>query len=254
MKILITNDDGIHSPFLHSLARAIADTHDTIVVAPSDEQSWIGRAMTRNGRIDLSEVHDLFPCPAFSLTGTPSDCVNIGLGYLCQQHPDLVLSGINIGHNAGLSFVASSGTIGAALEGALHNIPSIAASMYLTPDRFQLVDHAKRDLDPAIQTHVDQASAFLSSFLDSFLEKHNPQYGQVHSINFPNDNMAEAQFVKTRTAHTVSQPLFERIGNQFEFCYKPLETHNTHSSPTDQETVHDGNISHTIFDYANLCK
>ena len=63
MKILITNDDGIHSPFLYSLTRAIADSHDTIVVAPYDEQSWIGRAMTRKGRIDLAEVHDLFPVP-----------------------------------------------------------------------------------------------------------------------------------------------------------------------------------------------
>ena len=129
MKILVTNDDGIQSPFLYSLAKTVAASHDTIVVAPSDEQSWIGRAMTRRGRIDLAEVHDQFSCPAYSLTGTPSDCVNIALGYLCPEPPDLVLSGINIGHNAGLSFVASSGTIGAALEGALHDIPAIAASM-----------------------------------------------------------------------------------------------------------------------------
>ena len=254
MKILITNDDGIRSPFLYSLVKAVAASYDTMVVAPSDEQSWIGRAMTRRGNIDLSEVHDQFPCPAYSLTGTPSDCVNIGLGHLCPEPPDLVLSGINIGHNAGLSFVASSGTIGAALEGALHDIPAIAASMYLDPERFLLVNHTDRDLDPDIQAHVDQASAILSSFLDSFFEKHEPRYGQVHSINFPNDNLAGAEFVRTRTAQTISQPLFEREGNRFRFCYRPLETRNAHSSPTDRETVHNGNISHTIFDYANLCK
>ena len=254
MKILVTNDDGIQSPFLYSLAKTVAASHDTIVVAPSDEQSWSGRAMTRRGRIDLAEVHDQFSCPAYSLTGTPSDCVNIALGYLCPEPPDLVLSGINIGHNAGLSFVASSGTIGAALEGALHDIPAIAASMYLDPNRFQRVDHARRELDSDIQSHVDQASALLGSFLDSFFEKHRPQYGQVHSINFPTDNLDAARFVRSRTAHTISQPLFERDGNQFRFCYKPLETRNSQSKPTDRETVHNGDISHTIFDYSNLCQ
>lgn len=254
MKILITNDDGIQSPFLYSLARELAPVHEAIVVAPSDEKSWIGRAMTRRGQIDLAEAHDQFPCPAYSLTGTPSDCVNIALGYLCPDTPDLVLSGINIGHNAGLSFVASSGTIGAALEGALHSIPAIAASMYLKPDRFQRVNHAQRKLDPDIQSHIDEASAFLASFLESFLEQHEPQYGQVHSINFPNDNLDTARFIRTRTAHTISRPLFERDGNQFRFCYHPLETRDSHSSPTDRETVHSGNISHTIFNYASLCK
>lgn len=254
MKILITNDDGIQSPFLHSLARTLAVSHDAIVVAPAEEQSWIGRAMSRRQEIELVEAHDLFPCPAYSLTGTPSDCVNIALGHLCPETPDLVLAGINIGHNAGLSFVASSGTIGAALEGALHNIPAIAASMYLDPDRFQHVNHAQRALVSDIQSHIDQASAFLAAFLETFFEQHQPQYGQVHSINFPNDNLDAARFVRTRTAHTVSRPLFEREGSRFRFCYHPLETRDSHNCPTDRETIHGGDISHTIFDYTRLCE
>ncbi len=251
MKILITNDDGIDSPFLTPLAEVFAKNHDILIAAPASEQSWIGKAMSRRGHIDMKTV-DRFPCPAYSLSGTPGDCVNIALGHLCEEAPDLVISGINIGHNAGLSFVTSSGTIGGALEAALHNLPAIAASMYLEPDSFQAVCQRDQPLSERIDRHIRQAAVILETFAASFIEIHDPKYGHVHSLNFPHKDLNGARILKSRTARTVTRSLFERDQNRFRFAYQPLETLEDEAHPTDRKHVHQGDISHTILDYASI--
>ncbi|MGK0239309.1 MAG: 5'-nucleotidase [Candidatus Pelagisphaera sp.] len=251
MKILITNDDGIDSPFLKPLAATFAKSHDVTVAAPSSEQSWIGKAMSRRGTVEL-QTRSNFPCSAYSLSGTPSDCVNIALAHLCVSKPDLVLSGINIGHNAGLSFIASSGTIGGALEASLQNLPAIAASMYLDPEAFHAVSQRDQELSNKLKAHLDHATRILESFASTFIEEHSPQYGQVHSLNFPNRNLDQASIHKARAARTLSSSLFERDGNQFSFAYNPLETLDDDNCPTDRNLVHQGQITHTIIDYSTI--
>ena len=251
MKILITNDDGIDSPFLLPLAETLSASHEITVAAPAREQSWIGKAMSRRGSVSLQTRND-FPCPAYSLDGTPSDCVNIALAHLCPETPDLVLSGINIGHNAGLSFIASSGTIGGALEASLQSIPAIAASMYLDPESFQAVNQRDQPLSSKLNDHVRAASEILATFIDSFLERHNPQYGQVHSLNFPHENLESAKIVPVRAARTLSGPLFERDGDTFRFVYRPLETLDAEDASTDRNLVHQGKITHNLIDYSSI--
>lgn len=250
MNILITNDDGIDSPFLRPLAEVFSKRHNVIVAAPANEQSWIGKAMSRRGKVESSQVAD-FPCPAFSLTGTPSDCVNIALGYLCDTRPDIVVSGINIGHNAGLSFIASSGTIGAAMEGAFHNLPAIAASMYLNTIQFESVGKREQPLNKEMSAHVFQAAIILESFASTFISSCKPSYGQVHSLNFPCEDIETAKLIKVPAGRTLSRPLFERDGNQFRFAYKPLKT-LTSDRISDRDVIHDGNISHTIIDFTSI--
>jgi 5'-nucleotidase len=245
MKILITNDDGIDSPFLKPLAETFAKSHHVTVVAPSDEQSWIGKAMSRRGTVELLTRSD-FPCSAYSLSGTPSDCVNIALAHLCPSRPDLV------GHNAGLSFIASSGTIGGALEASLQNIPAIAASMYLDPEAFHAVSQRSQELSRELQAHLDHATRILEIFASTFIEDQNPKYGQVHSLNFPNRSLDQASIRKARAARTLSSSLFERDGDQFNFAYKPLETLDDDDCPTDRNFVHQGQITHTIIDYSSI--
>ena len=251
MKILITNDDGIDSPFLKPLAATFAKSHDVTVAAPSSEQSWIGKAMSRRGTVELQTRSD-FPCSAYSLSGTPSDCVNIALAHLCVSKPDLVLSGINIGHNAGLSFIASSGTIGGALEASLQNLPAIAASMYLDPEAFHAVSQRDQELSNKLKAHLDHATRILESFASTFIEDQKPKYGQVHSLNFPNRDLDQASIRKARAARTLSSSLFERDGNQFNFAYNPLETLDDDEAPTDRNLVHQGQITHTIIDYSTI--
>ncbi len=250
MNILLSNDDGIGSPFLAPLAETLSACHEVVVAAPDSERSWIGKAMSRHGTVNASKAAG-FPCPAYALSGTPSDCVNIALGHLCDTRPDCVISGINIGHNAGLSFIASSGTIGAALEGAFQNIHSIAASMYLDPERFVAVSDRTTPLTKDMDCHVRQVADFIESFIHTIVESSDAAYGRVHSLNFPTENLENATLTKGPAARTVSAPLFERDGDEFRFSYNPMDTMQS-DSQTDREIIHRGNISHTIIDFTKI--
>lgn len=128
MRILVTNDDGIQSPGLHALVRALQGWGEVWVIAPDREQSAVGHAIT------LSEPIRLFPWTidgadhTFAISGTPADCVKLALTELMPARPDLLLSGVNRGENTGLS-VIYSGTVSAATEGTINGIPSIAISL-----------------------------------------------------------------------------------------------------------------------------
>jgi 5'-nucleotidase len=123
-RILVTNDDGIYSEGLRKLADACRPLGDVIIVAPDREQSAASHALTLNRPLRLLEVET----NEWVVDGTPSDCVNLAVLKLMKEHrPDLVVSGINFGPNLG-DDVTYSGTISAAFEGALLNIPSIAFS------------------------------------------------------------------------------------------------------------------------------
>lgn len=119
MKLLLTNDDGIFAPGIHALARALAPHHEVIVVAPAEEQSGKSRAITLYRTLAVRQVE--IPVPdvrAYSVSGTPADCVRVGLTYLLDGQVDLIVSGINFGLNLA-NDVPYSGTVSAAME-ALH--------------------------------------------------------------------------------------------------------------------------------------
>jgi 5'/3'-nucleotidase len=122
-RILVTNDDGVHSEGIKTLADALRPLGDITVVAPIQEASAIGHALTlrRPLRIDLIAPN------IFAVDGTPTDCVNLAITHVLKGKPDLIVSGINKGWNLG-DDVTYSGTVSGALEGALLEIPSIAIS------------------------------------------------------------------------------------------------------------------------------
>ena len=123
-RILVTNDDGIYSDGLKQLAAALRPLGEVIVVAPDREQSAASHALTLNRPLRLIELDE----KQWTVDGTPTDCVNLGVQYLLKERkPDVVVSGINFGPNMG-DDVTYSGTISAAFEGSLLGIPSIAFS------------------------------------------------------------------------------------------------------------------------------
>ena len=131
--ILFTNDDGIASPGLHTLAEAFADVGDILIVAPLLQQSGMGRSMpnTSEGRIYPQEVPmNGHPYKAYAVDGTPAQAVQHGVIELADRMPSLVVSGINYGENVG-NGVTISGTVGAALEAASLGIPAIAISQQM---------------------------------------------------------------------------------------------------------------------------
>jgi 5'/3'-nucleotidase SurE len=129
MKLLVTNDDGIKSVFFHALVHALkAAGHELYVVAPLTEQSWTGASKTRHRAVQSAAADHGFGCPTWTVDGTPSDCVNIAIAHLLPTKVDAVVSGINVGFNCTLGFIIASGTVSAALEGALHGLPAMAFS------------------------------------------------------------------------------------------------------------------------------
>jgi 5'-nucleotidase len=123
-RILVTNDDGVHSEGLHALAAAVAGLGEVTIVAPHIEASAIGHALTLRRPLRMERLAN----GAYEVDGTPTDCVNLAITQLYKEPPDLIVSGINKGYNLG-DDVTYSGTVSGALEGALLGIPSIAVSL-----------------------------------------------------------------------------------------------------------------------------
>jgi len=134
--VLCSNDDGIEAPHLNALAALIEDFADVLVVAPERQRSAASHAITLHKPLRLTEVRPR----RFALSGTPVDCVYLGILKLCDRLPAVVVSGINDGYNLG-SDVFYSGTVAAAVEGALRGAAGIACS--LAP-RAEDPDHAVR--------------------------------------------------------------------------------------------------------------
>lgn len=157
MHIMLTNDDGIFAAGIQALALALLEAggHQVTIVAPDSERSGAGHSFTfltplRANRVTLSGLEEV---EAYAVNGTPTDCVKVGLGNLTPQRPDCILSGINHGQNLGVD-TTYSGTVSAAMEGALLGVPSIALS---------LAGGDLSDFEPAARV----AASLLPSFLKS---------------------------------------------------------------------------------------
>src|SRR5215203_2254736 len=148
MRILVTNDDGVHAPglkVLEKIARALSD--DVWVVAPETDQSGVSHSLSLNDPPRLREISPRH----FAVKGTPTDCVIMGIRHLMHEsRPDLVLSGVNRGQNVAED-VSYSGTVAGAIEGTILGVPSIALSQAYGPvGRRELKWHCAEQHGPAI--------------------------------------------------------------------------------------------------------
>lgn len=169
-KILITNDDGINAPGIKALWNALKDWCDVTVVAPREEQSAAALSITVRTPIRM-EKYLWEDKMAWSVTGTPADSVKMALSVLLEDKPDLIVSGINRGSNAGKT-ILYSGTVSAVIEGALRDIPGIAFSCwdYNNPD-------------------YELAAPHIADIVRYTLEHPLPQ-GTLLNVNFPEKALA----------------------------------------------------------------
>ncbi|HEY7443075.1 MAG TPA: 5'/3'-nucleotidase SurE [Vicinamibacterales bacterium] len=138
MMILLTNDDGVHSDGLKALAEALRPLGEITIVAPLQEASAIGHALTLRRPLRLETLDT----NVFGVDGTPTDCVNIAVTTVLRRLPDLIVSGINKGWNLG-DDITYSGTVSGALEGALLGVPSIAVSLERSRHPFDFRESAR---------------------------------------------------------------------------------------------------------------
>jgi len=173
VRILVTNDDGIMSPGLIALAAGLRDMGEVTVVAPEAQQSAVGHGITLHKPLRLREVDIGVDVTAYASNGTPADCVILGsLSELGR--PDVVVSGINAGANLGEE-VLYSGTVSAALEAALHDIPALAISVCAYED-----------------VHLDVARRIAPLVLDALVRSPLAS-GTVLNVNVPNVEIGEIQ-------------------------------------------------------------
>jgi 5'-nucleotidase len=166
VEILLTNDDGIYAPGLEALERELQRLGHVTVVAPATEQSGVGHSITFLSPLICKEVYQGERRRGWAVEGSPADCVKIGIFKFCPRRPDLVVSGMNGGLNAGIN-VLYSGTVAAAIEGAFFGITSVAVSL---------------EFDE--QAQYEKAAAIAGRVVQQILAQKRPE-PQLYNLNIP---------------------------------------------------------------------
>lgn len=201
MQILLTNDDGIYAPGLRKLHAQLKKIADVKVVAPDSERSSVGHGITLSRPLFLKEITIEKEFTGYGLSGTPADCVKLGLKTLLKSTPDLIVSGINLGPNDGHS-IFYSGTVAGAREGALAGIPSIAFS-----------------LATFVNPHFEFASRMAVKLIKKIPYKEFPS-GTFLNINIPNVMPTELQGVRvTQQGLTPIHTKFIKKSDPFDKPY-----------------------------------
>jgi len=187
VRILLTNDDGVYAPGLRALRKELQKLGEVTVVAPATEQSAVGHSITLLTPLLVQEVLDeQNQFMGWAVEGRPADCVKLALLELLSEPPDLVVSGMNAGSNAGIN-VLYSGTCAAAIEGAFFELTSIAVSLEYTkpkPLDFPRAAEMARRVIEQILTHQPAAGTLFNVNIPS-LEK-----GPVRGIRVVPQNVA----------------------------------------------------------------
>jgi 5'-nucleotidase len=172
MLILLTNDDGIYAPGLTAIEHELRGLGEVVVVAPATEQSGVGHSITYLTPLTVKEIFRNDGGPdgdrrwGWAVAGSPADCVKIGIHQFCPRPPDLVVSGINNGLNAGIN-VLYSGTVAAAIEGAFFGITSVAVS-----------------LEFDVHARFDRAARLAREIIEQVLAKKGPE-PLLYNLNIP---------------------------------------------------------------------
>jgi 5'-nucleotidase len=178
VRILLTNDDGVFAPGLRALRKELRRLGEVTVIAPMQEQSGVGHSITLLTPLVVKEVDDEEgKTQGWMVEGSPADCVKLAILELMDRPPDLIVSGINSGANAGIN-VLYSGTVAAAIEGAFFKITSIAVSL-------ELSEHF--DYPHAAQQAVSVIERILAN---------SPPPGSLFNVNLPAHSRGEPKGVR----------------------------------------------------------
>jgi len=177
--ILVTNDDGITAPGIRTLIDVMNTIGDVVVVAPDSPQSGMGHAITIDSTLFVQKVViDDHKQEEYSCSGTPADCVKLGIKEVLKRKPDLCVSGINHGSNASIN-VIYSGTMSAAIEAGIEGIPAIGFSL----------------LDYSWNANFESSKPFIKTIVENTLKEGLPK-GVVLNVNIPNLPATEIKGIK----------------------------------------------------------
>ncbi len=232
--ILISNDDGIYAPGIKALYEVVSSFGEVSVVAPATEQSAVGHAITISDPIKLKKIERNNLFSGYAISGTPADCIKLAVKVLLNRKPDIVISGINLGPNVGIS-VIYSGTVSAATEGTILGIPSIAISLgsFVEP-KWETAQYAARLV------------------IEKTIKEPLPD-GILLNVNVPNVAISELKGIKiTRMGKSRFEEIFHQRSNPAGDIYYWLDGDLKvigDSSGTDIEAIQEGYISITPISY-----
>jgi 5'-nucleotidase len=207
--VLLINDDGIGSIGLIALRRQLKELGEVTIVAPKNEQSGMGKALTASTIIKVMKTMLEDGFEAYAVTGTPADAYFIAANKILRRKPDLLVAGINLGPNLGIDDLLNSGTLGAALEAAIHGVPAIAVSYCIREikERGGKAEITLEELEP-IATLARKASKYV-------LEKGMPEGVDILSINMP--EKADPKKVKvTRLSYKGYGDIYKKQKNGYK--------------------------------------
>jgi 5'-nucleotidase len=234
VEILLTNDDGIYAPGLAALQKELASLGNVTLVAPAVEQSGVGHSITYLTPLIVNEVFDGVKRRGYAVEGSPADCVKLGITEYCPRRPDLVVSGINYGLNAGIN-VLYSGTVAAAIEGAFFGLTSVAVSL-------EFRQHPE----------FDRAAALARKVIERLLAQKSPA-PQLYNVNIPTAALWEKAQVKVvpMDVRQYAEHYEKRVdprGRNYFWAAGRLANHRDNTE-TDLTALADGYITVTPLDY-----
>jgi 5'-nucleotidase len=237
--LLVTNDDGYKSAGFIALVKELSKHYSVTAVVPDRGRSWIGKAITTKKELKIKKItYD--GVEMFLLNGTPADCVQIGLYDIVTIRPKMIISGINIGLNIGKARTLSSGTIGAAIEGSIDGVRSLASSLsipvtfrdkktdFYTPKNNMLFENAAKITAKVITIVMNKAFCDVDLF----------------SLNIPFEATVATPLEITSLFSTRYGRLFHRTGNKFVHRTPPIQFKNMEER-SDLKALNEGKISLT---------
>lgn len=231
--ILVTNDDGITSPGIRILAKTLKTAGDVYVMAPETEQSAVAHALTLHRPLKSEKAGRHF----YSINGTPTDCVVLGVNKLLPSRPDIIVSGINNGGNLGDN-ITYSGTVAAAIEGTLLGIPSLAVSLVTEYQN----NHSLRKLTAGFTCAAECAKEIVTKVMEAGMPKDT-----LLNVNVPDIRDIKGMKI-TKQGKLIYDNDIQEISNpRGKECYwiGGGEPQWEKGGNTDLDAVHNGYISVT---------
>jgi len=228
--ILVTNDDGVHSQGLISLFRSMQKLGDAYIIAPDRERSAVSHALTMHRPLKVEELRK----HVYSINGTPTDCVTIGVNKILPEKPVFIVSGINKGANLG-DDITYSGTVSAAIEATIMGIPAFAVSLV--------------SLEKTFSASSFTAASKISLKIGEYILEHSLPYDTLLNVNVPNVNTKGIKGMKlTRQGKRIYddsiQETFDPHGEK-HYWIGGGKPYWEHGEDTDIQAVQDNYVSVT---------
>lgn len=246
--IFVVNDDSVRSPGLSVLVKSLEKEYCLTIVTTKHFKSWTAKAITYNKEV-LVEENLVSKSKAYVIDGYPADCVNIGLNHLVKEKQDLVVSGINIGENATISWTLSSATVAATLEGVICGTKGIAISQQLSDEKYDEIttNLAKKPVS-YYEKYFRLSGQMAKNVTKYVLENELPPEIKILNINIPPQETYQGKWYLTKPYRWSYGSLFTKTSKGFIKTGGGFTEGKVKEQGTDMWALHNGYISITPYD------